>query len=125
MVSFTLSTLGLTYLHQNSIVHRDIKPENLLINNKGQLLIADFGFALKLSDQETNFQRELSNMIVGSETYNSPEVNAENESIENGFNLTLSDDLIPYDAYKADVFSAITTLFIIYVRSNPFKKACS
>jgi len=55
-------------------------------------------------------------MIVGSETYNSPEVNVENESIENGLNLTLSDDLIPYDAYKADVFSAITTLFIIYVR---------
>ena len=61
---------------------------------------------------------------MGSETYNSPEVNAVNESIGNGFNLNLGEEVLAYDAFKADVFSAITTLFIIYVRCNPFKKAC-
>ena len=61
---------------------------------------------------------------MGSETYNAPEVNAVNESIENGFNLNLTEEVLPYDAYKADVFSAITTLFIMFVRGNPFKKAC-
>jgi cyclin-dependent kinase-like len=36
---------GLAYLHSLNIVHRDIKPENLLIGDKKELKICDFGFA--------------------------------------------------------------------------------
>ncbi|KAJ3175260.1 hypothetical protein HDU87_006342 [Geranomyces variabilis] len=32
-------------LHQNWIVHRDLKTSNLLMNNKGQMKVADFGLA--------------------------------------------------------------------------------
>lgn len=36
---------GLAYLHHKGVIHRDIKGSNILINNRGDLKIADFGLA--------------------------------------------------------------------------------
>ena len=36
---------GLNHLHKQFILHRDLKPNNLLLNDKGVLKLADFGFA--------------------------------------------------------------------------------
>ena len=34
---------GVAYIHSKNILHRDLKPSNMLIDNKGQLKIGDFG----------------------------------------------------------------------------------
>ncbi|XP_061643745.1 cyclin-dependent kinase 17 isoform X3 [Phyllopteryx taeniolatus] len=34
---------GLAYCHRRKVLHRDLKPQNLLINERGELKLADFG----------------------------------------------------------------------------------
>lgn len=72
---------GIKYLHTHGIVHRDIKPENLLINKKGNILIADFSFATRMAETESDdfFRKSYDPIIekrhnVGSVIYNAPEV---------------------------------------------------
>ncbi|XP_027334041.1 cyclin-dependent kinase G-2-like [Abrus precatorius] len=36
---------GMKYLHDNWVLHRDLKTSNLLLNNRGELKICDFGLA--------------------------------------------------------------------------------
>ncbi|KAF3431089.1 hypothetical protein FNV43_RR25819 [Rhamnella rubrinervis] len=36
---------GIKYLHDNWVLHRDLKTSNLLLNNRGEMKICDFGLA--------------------------------------------------------------------------------
>ena len=41
---------GVAYLHDNWVLHRDLKTSNVLVNNRGQLKICDFGLARHYGD---------------------------------------------------------------------------
>ena len=46
---FIQTVSAVYFLHENNLVHRDIKPENLLLDDKDQIKLCDFGWCVELT----------------------------------------------------------------------------
>lgn len=54
---------GLKYTHSAGVIHRDIKPQNLLVNDKCELRICDFGLAT-VKNERINATYDLTPYVV-------------------------------------------------------------
>ena len=63
---------ALDYAHEKGIVHRDIKPANILLSERGEPLVADFGIALAVAQAGGGRITE-TGLSLGTPHYMSPE----------------------------------------------------
>ncbi|KAF9134406.1 hypothetical protein BGW39_007158 [Mortierella sp. 14UC] len=90
--------VGLAFCHKRKICHRDLKPENLLLDDRMNVKIADFGMA---SLQKTGRLLETS---CGSPHYASPEVVTG----------------LKYDGSSSDIWSCGIILYALLTGHLPF-----
>jgi len=103
---------ALVECHANGVYHRDLKPENMLLDEDGNVKIADFGLAMMAGKD----MRSKSNTLCGSMPYVAPEVLTSSWCKE-------------YSAAQVDVWSLGVVLFIVLTGKQPFDiadvKECS
>ncbi|MBT2484089.1 MULTISPECIES: Stk1 family PASTA domain-containing Ser/Thr kinase [unclassified Microbacterium] len=93
---------ALDYSHRAGVVHRDIKPGNVMVTDKGQVKVMDFGIARAVSDSSSTVAE--TTQILGTAAYFSPE-QAKGE---------------PVDA-RADLYSTGVVLYELLTGRQPFR----
>ncbi len=89
---------GIKYAHDHLVIHQDIKPHNILINEKKEVKLTDFGIAANLEIEKK------SDKIQGTQAYLPPEIKWGEKP-----NVT------------SDIFSFGIVLYELFYNSYPFK----
>jgi len=93
---------ALKYAHDKGVIHRDIKPSNILISQKGEVKLTDFGIATSKESGEEGLTR--AGMALGTPSYMSPEQIADTSKVDN----------------RADIYSVGVVLYEMITGHKPF-----
>jgi len=101
---FTKIASALHQLHKDGFAHRDIKPENIILTEKFDIKLIDFGFTTNLAgSDQTGFMKTSG----GTQMYMSPQLLEKR----------------PYQGADADIFAFGVTLLVTRLFDYPFVKA--
>ena len=99
---------GVQHMHERGFCHRDIKLDNMMLDDKGDLKIIDFGTVVKLDDEDGIPIQFTVAKEVGTKIYRAPEM------------LT---SRLGYTGREVDVFALGVSLFAKLARKFPWKSA--
>jgi formylglycine-generating enzyme required for sulfatase activity len=60
---------AVSYAHRKAMIHRDLKPANVMLNQRGEPILMDFGVAKMLGET----QHTMTGTVIGTALYMSPE----------------------------------------------------
>ncbi|MCS7160965.1 MAG: protein kinase [Gemmatales bacterium] len=93
---------AVAHLHQHGIIHRDLKPSNVLLDERGEPYVSDFGLAKWLQESEP---RTHSGAVLGTPSYMAPEQ---------------AQGLISAISPRTDVYSLGAILYALLTGRPPF-----
>ena len=110
---------ALEYCHNLNVCHRDIKPQNILLDEKDNIKLVDFGFATIMEMEDTTdfdeFNRGMeaqshkmreTHTLCGTDAYMAPELVSRKK----------------YMGDKADIWAMGTVAYFLITGSLPFRK---
>ena len=106
--------LAVREAHQQNVVHRDLKPSNIMINQRDEPVIMDFGLALRRNDST---ETEAAGAVVGTPAYMAPEY-LRNKSASGPMCDTYSLGVILYELltgnrpFTGDMFEMISQMVV-------------